>query len=255
MTDTNSVQNAVRCGGGLSYRVNGVDLLENIELELKRGQLHAVIGENGAGKTTLLDVLARDVEPSSGWVKYRERPISEFSVAELALRRAYLRQHHALEFGFRAIEVIRLGRLPFGPDSQIVDQVVTALALKDLCHRDYTTLSGGEKQRVQIARVLTQVWQAEDMICLLDEPLTGLDFRHQFLLMKLLRELASRGLTIVMVMHDLRIAARYADQLVLLEHGQLLERGQPSKVLTEKNLQRVFGTSSLEVFSDAEMQT
>jgi len=241
-------QIALRCGGGLRYHSDGVDLLTDVEIDLEQGRLHAVIGENGAGKTTLLDVLSGDLKLTSGWVKYGDRSLEKFPVAELARRRAYLRQHHNLEFGFKVIDVIRLGRLPFSPDDQLINEVMAALTLEDLRERDYTSLSGGEKQRVQIARVLAQVWRPEQMICFLDEPLAALDLRYQHQLLAVLRKLAAKGLTVVMVMHDPQFASKYTDRQILLKSGQVLAQGVADVVFSEANMTEAFGVGVTKIF-------
>jgi len=127
--------------------------------------------------------------------------------------------------------------------------VVAALTLDNLCERDYISLSGGEKQRVQVARVLAQVWQAEQSICFLDEPLTALDLRHQSQLLKVLQELAQRGLTVLMVLHSPQIAARYADRLILMQNGRIFAHGTADEVFTEANMKQAFGLGLTSIFS------
>jgi len=244
-------------------RVAGKDLISNIKLDIARGKITAVVGENGAGKTTLLDVLAGDLKVTSGKVFYGDVLIEQINLSKLAQRRAYLRQQQSLEFGFKVRDVVQLGRLPFVQESGVVQEVIAALALEDLLERAYTTLSGGEKQRVQIARVLAQVWQRsgaqgteipeEGIVCLLDEPLASLDLRHQHHLLRLLRGLADQGLAVVLVLHNLQIAAEHADHIVLLKSGALIAQGAANEVFTDGFMQQGFDMRLSDVFPVAKL--
>lgn len=226
---------------GASYAVRGVELVSAIDLGAGSGELVAVVGPNGAGKTTLLRLLAGDLEPTTGSVTVAG---TAASVGEgLARVRAVLPQHHALQFAFRALEVVMLGRYPHDSEPEEDRDVVTrAMETTDtlpLAERVFPTLSGGEQTRVAFARVLAQ----ETPVVLLDEPTSSLDLRHQELVMQALRGIADGGGTVVTVLHDLNLASRYADRVVLMDRGRIAADGPPGTVLTEALLERVYATA------------
>lgn len=229
----------------VSYRVGSKCLVHSVSLSLEAGQLLALIGPNGAGKSTLLGLLAGDLSPSAGKVLLDGKPLAAFSAAELALRRAVMPQRTFLSFAFTVEEVVRMGRYPHlarpgahGRDRAVVEEAMVNTEIQALRDRTYPTLSGGEKARVTLARVLVQ----ETPLVFLDEPTSHLDPRHQHLVMKLVRQLANAGGTIIVVLHDINLAAMYADQIAVLREGHLAARGQPWEVLEPELLADVFHT-------------
>ena len=231
----------------LSYRSGPKTLLHDVSLAVRLGELLAVVGANGAGKSTLLRLLSGDLKPSTGEVLLAGQPLGQWLPAALARRRAVLTQQHTLALAFEVRELVLLGRYPhFGGQPTAHDHAVVAAALElvglgHLAGRAYPTLSGGEQQRAQLARVLAQVWEAENGFLLLDEPLTGLDLRHQHQTLAVARQLTRRGFGVVAVLHDLNLAAQYADQVLLLHQGRAVASGAPAEVFTPAYIHLSFG--------------
>ncbi|KEZ76451.1 heme ABC transporter ATP-binding protein [Salinisphaera hydrothermalis] len=222
-------------------------LVAGVSLHVEPGEMLAVIGANGAGKSTLLHALVGDLPPSAGRVSFDGRSLATYDRLERARRIAFLAQASPLAFPFTVRDVIALGRSPHATgrirDAEIVDAVATTTDIAHLLDRTYTRLSGGEKQRVQLARVLAQVWRAEDAgdrLLLLDEPVASLDIGHQSLIMRGLRRVAATGVAIVFVAHDVSLAAAHADGMLALADGGPVASGPPSQVVTEATLERVF---------------
>jgi iron complex transport system ATP-binding protein len=232
----------------LSARSVAVDLdgrpvLLDIDLDVAPGEVLALVGPNGAGKSTLLSVLSGERAPSAGVVTLDDRELSTFSALELARRRAVLTQDNSLSFPFRVIEVIQMGRAPWTRSAELADDaraVADAAAAADVAHladRRFTELSGGERARVSLARVLAQ----ETGIVFLDEPTAALDLRHQEDVLRLTRALAASGRAVVVVVHDLSLAAAVADRVALLSSGVLVAVGAPAEVLTAERVSEVYG--------------
>ncbi|GAB3094424.1 heme ABC transporter ATP-binding protein [Aestuariicella hydrocarbonica] len=222
-------------------------ILQSVDLHVEGGQVVVVLGPNGAGKSSLLKVACGEVTPQSGEVHFNRRLLSSLSAAEKALHMAVLPQNSLLNFPFTAEEVVMLGRTPHDTglvlDQDIVAQALHSTDVHYLRQQAYTNLSGGEKQRVQLARVLAQVWQSEDdwqRLVVLDEPTSALDYSHQQMVARLLRERAAEGCGVLTAMHDLNLAAHCADQLVLMCCGQIRAVGTPDEVLQEALLKEVF---------------
>jgi len=223
-------------------------LLSSLSLALSPGSVTAVVGPNGAGKTSLLKVLCGQLRSVCGSVQLRGLDLSAWSLQERARMIAVLPQQSLLNFSFQVGEVVALGRHPHSSgaqrDAQIVDQALAAVDATVLKQRDYTTLSGGEKQRVHLARVLAQLWQGEaeqERYLLLDEPTAALDLAHQHMILRAARTMAADGVGVMVILHDLNLAAHYADTVVMLDHGRIVASGDACSVLTEKNIEQVFG--------------
>lgn len=244
----------------ITFSVGQKRLIEDISASFAPGQLHLIIGPNGAGKSTLIKVLARLLRPDSGTVKYEGLDVRDAREADLAKHRAVLSQAIEVAFPLTVREVVMMGRYPHfggrpGPiDEKIVDDVMSHFDVTEFGARDYQTLSGGERQRVNFARVLAQLWRDGNehrsgngsspptRYLFLDEPLTFLDIRHQIGFMKKVRDFSnSPDVVTVGVVHDLNLAARFADQIVLLNHGRLVAGGSPAEVLTADLIRETFG--------------
>jgi iron complex transport system ATP-binding protein len=234
----------------ISFRVGDKTLLSGASVRFEPGRLHLVIGPNGAGKSTLIKVLARLLRPHEGTVLYEGEDVGRASEFELAKRRAVLSQAVEVAFPLTVREVVMMGRHPhFGSrpgsaDEKVVDELMEFFDVTEFEGRDYQTLSGGERQRVNFARVLAQLWRpgATCRYLFLDEPLTFLDIRHQIDFMKKVRAFADAAdVVTVGVVHDLNLAARFADQIVLLDHGRVVATGSPADVLTHERIREVFG--------------
>jgi iron complex transport system ATP-binding protein len=228
----------------VSYRVGQETLLDRVSLAARPGEVLAIVGPNGAGKSTLLKLLSGDLPPADGDVLLDGRPLAGFGTRDLALRRSVMPQQTLLQFAFTAFEVVLMGRSPRAGsrrgesdrDYEVVWECMTRTDSASLSGRIYPTLSSGEQQRVTLARVLAQ----EAPVLLLDEPTASLDIRHQELVMQIAREAASAGGTVLAVVHDLNLAAGYADRVAVLSHGRLAACGAPAEVLTDVLLSDVF---------------
>jgi len=254
----------------ITFSVGNKTLISDISLAFAPGKLHLIIGPNGAGKSTLIKVLARLLRPQSGNVSYEGIDAKDASEVDLAKRRAVLSQAVEIAFPLSVREVVMMGRYPHfggrpGPaDEQIVDELMQFFDVTEFKDRDYQTLSGGERQRVNFARVLAQLWRRapspslNDTRCrflFLDEPLTFLDIRHQIDFMKKVRNFTDASdVVTVGVVHDLNLAARFADQVVLLNEGRVMAKGSASEVLTQDNIREVFSVEPTFVtVNDSEM--
>lgn len=232
----------------LVYLRGGRRLLDGLSIRVEPGRVHVVLGPNGAGKSTLLRLLAGEIAPCRGEVALDGRPLGRWQPAELARRRAVLPQQESLRFSFTAAEVVSLGRLPHGPprgDDAIVREALAAAGVSALAARRYPTLSGGERARVQLARVLAQIWTAAAdgaaRYLLLDEPTAALDLACQHDCLDTVRRFAARGVGVLAVLHDPNLAMSYADSVSLLLDGRLLAQGGPREALTAANLERLYG--------------
>lgn len=225
----------------------GRRILQDVSLAAMPGRVTVLVGPNGAGKSTLLGVLSGRIAPDAGSATLDGVALSRWLPRDLARRRAMLSQRVTLEFGFSVEEVVGLGRSPHAPrpdrDEQIVDAALRSAHAWSLRGRRYTALSGGEQQRVQLARVLAQVWEGEraGSWLLLDEPEAGLDIAHQHFILRRARECAARGFGVIAVLHDLNLAARYADEIVVLAEGSLRASGTPADALDAEMLSTVYG--------------
>ena len=236
----------------ITFRVGNKILISEISASFAPAKLHLIVGPNGAGKSTLVKVLARLLRPQTGTVRYEDADVSGASEAELAKRRAVLSQAIEIAFPLTVREVVMMGRYPHfsgrpGPtDEQIVDEVMQHFDVAEFKDRYYQTLSGGERQRVNFARVLAQLWRdnpvASCRYLFLDEPLTFLDIRHQIDFMKRIHTFTDAAdVVTVGVVHDLNLAARFADQILMMNGGRVVANGSPSEVLTTKRIEQVFG--------------
>jgi iron complex transport system ATP-binding protein len=229
----------------------GQPLLADIDFSLEHGQVLGILGPNGAGKTSLLNLLCGAVQPSQGTLRLNNRPLSEWSLARRARSIAVLPQQSNLSFPYTVREVVALGRTPHASgaaaDAQVVDEVLEATDTSHLRHRLYTQLSGGEKQRVQLARVFAQVWREQDAdgrLLLLDEPTSALDLSHQQLVMETVQQMAAGGCTAVVIAHDFNLAARYTQRCLVLDQGVQRACGSPVEVLCPTLFRDVFGVEA-----------
>lgn len=229
----------------LTFSINGRRLTNNVSLTLPGGEIVAILGPNGAGKSTLLRQLTGYLQPDSGHCSLFGRPLRGWPTAELAKTRAVMRQNCHMAFPFSVMEVVRMGRHPHrtrNPRDE-TEHIMALCGCSELASRDYRHLSGGEQQRVQLARLLLQLWEPEPSPkwLFLDEPTSALDIHHQQHLFRLLRHLVQeRQFNVCCVLHDLNLAARYADRIILLENGQIVDNGAPQEVLTEPALRNLY---------------
>ncbi|MBN6191033.1 heme ABC transporter ATP-binding protein [Aneurinibacillus sp. BA2021] len=231
-------------GTGLTVRVGeGRTILHDASIDVHAGEVHALVGPNGAGKSTLFGVLAGDVAPASGEVLLDGRPLRDLRPRALAQQRAVLLQENTVTFPFTAEQVVRMGRTPWArtpaadDDDRIVADAMTQTEVTALGPRAVPSLSGGERARVALARVIAQ----STGVLLLDEPTAALDLKHHEDVMRLLRARATEGAAVAIVLHDLNAALAYADRVTLLADGRVTASGAPAEVLTASRIERVYG--------------
>lgn len=234
------------------FQAGGKNLLSGVTARLLPGRFCAILGPNGAGKSTLLSLLSGQRRPAQGQVQLDGRPIDSHAAAELALRRAVMPQESSVAFDFNAREIVTLGRLPHratpeANESEIVPNAMALTGVSALGPRILNTLSGGEKARVHLARALAQLWNprpdAASRWLLLDEPTAALDVAHQHSAMALVRRWASQGVGVVAVLHDLNLALRYADEVIVLGQGRLMAHGPSAQLLQPVLVSEVWRTS------------
>ncbi|BCL31080.1 hemin import ATP-binding protein HmuV [Streptomyces aurantiacus] len=233
----------------LHVRLGAREVLSGVDVEARAGEVLALVGPNGAGKSTLLGALAADLPAAGGVVRVHGRPVSDWSAPELALRRAVLPQSASLSFPFPVEDVVRMGRAPWAgrreeeEDDAAVASAMAATEVTGFAARPFSALSGGERARVALARVLAQ----RARLLLLDEPTAALDLRHQELVLRVCRERAREGDAVVVVLHDLGLAAAYAHRVVILCAGRAVADGAPAEVFTDRLLSDVY-KQPVEVF-------
>ncbi|MCB1842122.1 MAG: heme ABC transporter ATP-binding protein [Halioglobus sp.] len=225
----------------------GRPLLQTISMALSPGTVLALAGPNGAGKSSLLQLIAGDIPLAGGRLELNGKPLRAWSHTERAQQIAYLPQMSLLNFPYTVREVALLGRIPHNSgaarDTRFAEQAMRATDTLTLGERLYTRLSGGEKQRTQLARVFAQIEDEGSLagkVLLLDEPTSALDLAHQEQILSAVHALADRGCAVILVIHDLNLAARVADQLLVLDAGRQIALGTPSDVLTVELLRAVF---------------
>ena len=229
---------------GLSYCVNGKTIVADADFELQRNEFLGIVGPNGAGKSTLLRLLVRIINPTAGHILLDGEDISRYEAKELYKKISFLPQISYFDFPLSALEVVLMGRYPYlgtlegeaGGDIERAEHCLSLVDMEGFSERKVTTLSGGECQRVSIARVLTQ----ETDFIFLDEPCSHLDIHHRFALMDLLKSLAQKEKGVVAVLHDLDLAGRFCDRILVLENGRVCAHGEPQQVLSEELLSSVF---------------
>jgi iron complex transport system ATP-binding protein len=255
---------------GIRVRVGRKELLEGVSLAVRPGEVVAVVGPNGAGKSTLRRALCGDVDLSGGEVLMCGRALAEWTALERARVRAVMPQDSALSFPFTVLEVALMGRLPHlrgaegRRDYEVAYEALEAVEARHLAERLYPTLSGGEKQRVQLARVLAQIWESParsdrknesegehghkrqgERFLLLDEPTSNLDLAHQHGTLAVARRFAREGVGVLVVLHDLNLAAQYGDRVLMLKGGRVAHCGRPREVLTRDTIREVFGVEAV----------
>ncbi len=225
-------------------------LVDSVSFEARSGEVLAVLGANGAGKSTLLKTLSGEIRRTGGVIEFDNKNIEKWKIDEISKVRGVLPQSFAINFPFRVREVTLLGRTPhvvFSESRRDHEIVLAALELveaEELADRFYPTLSGGERQRVQLARVLVQIWDEPSVgsrYLLLDEPTSSLDLTHQHLTLQTARKFSKNDTVVITVLHDLNLAAQYADKILVLKGGKRFAFGRPKDILTPDIIKIAFG--------------
>lgn len=234
----------------ITVEIHSKKILEDVSLRLDCGEVIAVLGANGAGKSTLRKILCGDWQPTRGEVSMDGKSLANWSLTERARVRAVLPQDSSLNFPFTAMEVVLMGRAPHvqgtesKKDYEIARAALAAVEVAHLEERIYPTLSGGERQRIHLARVLAQIWEASGnnkRYLLLDEPTSNLDLAHQHGTLQIARRLAREGVAVLIILHDLNLAAYYADKIMMLKNGKIIAFDNVEKTLTPDIIQQTFG--------------
>ncbi len=235
---------------GVSVSIGGKRIITGIDFEARPGEVVAIVGPNGSGKSTFLKAISGELT-YSGLIRFNGSDLAAMKPAQAATVRAVLPQATSLGFPFTVREVVKLGLLGgrsgalAGEDERLPERALAKVDLDGFGGRFYQELSGGEQQRVQLARVLCQVWapvlDGRSRYLLLDEPVSSLDIRHQLGIMDIARDFARRGGGAVAILHDLNLAALYAERIYMMHAGRLAAAGTPSDVLNDPMLEKVFG--------------
>jgi iron complex transport system ATP-binding protein len=228
-------------------------IIERARVKLRRGEFTVLVGPNGAGKTTLVRALAGLI-PADGSILLDDRPLSRYTPNERARHIAYLPQGNVFHWPLPVAEIVALGRHPHEDpfsthavaDRAAVERALVRTATAELASRAVTTLSGGERARVALARALA----TETPVLLADEPVVSLDPRHQLMVMELLRDIAHGGCAVLAVVHDLALAARFADQVIVLQAGRIVRQGEVKDTLSADFIATVFGVNAITVSVD-----
>lgn len=228
----------------LEFRYDAKSVLKDIDLEAAEGEVLALVGPNGSGKTTLLKNISGVLKPPKGAIYLDFKKLTELSPKEIARQLAAVEQEVHVGFDFTVREVVELGRLPHlkrlqtfrAQDQQAIEEAMRATEVQSFAERSIFSLSSGERQRVWLAMALAQ----EPKVLLLDEPTAHLDINYQIGIMGIIKSLAQKGLTVLLAIHDLNLAAVYADRIAVLHKGRIVALGEPRNVLTEELIERVF---------------
>ena len=230
------------------FKVKDKVILDDISLHIKSGDMVSIIGPNGSGKTTMLKAISNEISITDGEINFINKNISDWDLNDFANKKAVLSQSNNLVFPFSVIDIVKMGRFPLKnkgnqiEENNLCKKILNIFDLDDYVNQNYITLSGGEKQRVQLARVIAQIWSDDysKKILILDEPTSYLDIKHQHLLFQFLKELNKKGLTIIMVLHDLNHALLNSNKIVVLKDSKLISFGETKNIITEKLIKNVF---------------
>ena len=232
------------------YRVRDSLLLNDTSIDFRPGETVAIVGPNGAGKSTLLRLLSGDLGPTSGHVRLAGKDVASYAPRELAMRRAVLSQHIHVSFPFTVEEIVRMGGEAgtAAETGALINSLLAEVDLSAFRHREFPTLSGGEQQRAHFARTLLQLMIGERAygsgVLLLDEPTSSLDLKHQIKLIDLAKAHAKAGTTVIAVLHDLNLAVRFADRIIVMKNGRVAADGHPVSSISSGMMEQIFGVSA-----------
>lgn len=234
----------------ISLKYNDKSILEDINIEIKKGMILSILGPNGAGKSSLLNILSGDIESNIGNVFYDNTDIKNISIQERAFIRSVMSQNQPIVFDFSVRDIIEMGWLDKGNikySNNINNAIIGVLNDCEIAHlekRKFNTLSGGEQRRVHFARSLIQLWRESDnkdsRYLMLDEPTSNLDLSHQIKLMNMLKKLANDGVGILLILHDLNLAFNFSDYIAIIKNGKLFAYDKPLNIINKNILEDVF---------------
>jgi iron complex transport system ATP-binding protein len=237
----------------INYSIGKKEILNDISAEFLPGELNMILGPNGSGKSSFLKIFSGEINNYTGTVLYNGKKIASQKKETLAKYRAVMSQQPELSFPLMVDEVVMMGRYPhfnFNPnkkDFTICNEAIERMNLSSFKERNYLTLSGGEKQRVQFARVLAQIWERPEIgnrYLFLDEPLNSLDINYQQEFLQIAREFTKTDTVLVAVLHDINLAIQFADKLFFLKEGVLVAKGKPKDILTQALIKKVFDVNT-----------
>jgi heme transport system ATP-binding protein len=250
---------------GIRHEAGGTVILDDVSVSFERNRLHVVLGPNGAGKSTLLRIATGVQRASHGDVRFGDRDLASIPSEMLARERAVLSQHVHMPFSLSVEEVVLMGRYPHFArvarprDRRIVEQALEETGMIGKRTQAYPSLSGGEQQKVQLARVLAQIWNADEpdshKHLFLDEPTASLDVHFQIHLLDLAKRLTQRNCTVIAVLHDLNMALQYGDRFVLLDRGRLVHRADSAAAIPTEMIEQTFGVRAHRLADPADGQT
>lgn len=235
-------------GQKISYSHTKHTILKDINIQVKHGEFLAIVGPNGAGKSTLLSILANELETKkNGSILFKDKTFKQWNLNELARNKAKFSQHHTNDIPLLVKDVVLMGRYPYfqstpsSKDLKAIEIAMQETEVKQFQNREYNSLSGGEKQRVHLARVLTQLQNSiSKKLLFLDEPLNNLDVKHQYHVLNSIQNFTKNGNSSVVVLHDLNLAAQFADRVVLMKNGEIVACGKPSAIFQEKIIHHAY---------------
>lgn len=240
---------SVRCES-IDINLNKREILKNISIEVKEKEILSIIGPNGAGKSTLLRSLAGDINPTNGNIFYDEININQIDIQERAFTRSVMSQLQPIAFDFSVKEIVEMGWIDRG-ESKYADQfddavkeVILKCGVKDLIDRNFNNLSGGEQRRIHFARTLLQLWRpsnsSDPKYLFLDEPTANLDLTYEIKLLNIVKDVAQEGAGVILVLHDLNLAAKFSDKVAILKGGLLIDIGLPKDILKSTLLSDIY---------------
>jgi iron complex transport system ATP-binding protein len=228
----------------LSFKYDGTQVLKDVDMEVKLGEMLSIVGQNGSGKSTLLKCINRILKTQQNTVLIDGEDVSKLNLKELSKIMGYVPQSATNTFPFTVFDIVLMGRKPYihwslsERDTEIVAEMLDYIGIGELAMRHYNELSGGEQQKVIIARALAQ----QPQFLLLDEPTSSLDIKHQLEILCILKSLAkTQHCSVIVAMHDLNLASRFSDRMLMLKQGCIFTVGTPDAVLTEENIESVYG--------------
>lgn len=231
----------------INYRLRNHSILEDVHLDVRKGELMVIIGPNGAGKSTLLNILAKEIEPQETSIVFKKKDLNEWPSDILAHHKAKFSQEFNKDIGLSVKEIVLMGRYPYfstkpsAADWKVVTKSMEATEVSHLENRLYNSLSGGEKQRVHLARVLAQLDnEVTEKLAFFDEPLNNLDVRHQYQILQTIKNFTRQGNSALVILHDLNLAAEFADRLILLQKGQVEAIGTLDEIFKKEIITRAY---------------